>query len=215
MGWSMKKNLFIIVILVLIILICSKGDIMKKKNYNVRRDYPFRSEYDILEIKEFFEGATTNDITIKPQKRLYVYNVDVKFPLEFLENGYTAYKIKQGGFFFVEWSLSWNEEKQQARRKVYCTTYIKENLSENAFDSIHPGISTAADVEDIDPYFIINCWMSSGVYSYSYLNKDWVMEIEYEIGYQDHTNMIVKKIQKIPRESASCIFGVISDDFLP
>jgi len=93
-------------------------------------------------------------------------------------------KVKQGGYFYVFWvnSFTGTEMKEKAAPGVSFSVYLtSQRPSLESFDTIISGQSTAADVKEIDPGFQLNfAYSSSGPYSYSYLNADSVLEIEYE-----------------------------------
>lgn len=177
-------------------------------------------EYDINELEEFFKNRCENDIITYSKNQLNIDEVDKRFPLEIIRSkGYSVYKVKQGGYFYVFW-INCMDPKDPTiyyEPSVYFTAYISSSLDENLFNSISPNISTAQDVYEIDPEFELNFNASSAIFSYSFLNDTSVVEVIYYSKRKNDTyeGIVVKEISIIDRESASSYFSRISSKDLP
>lgn len=88
---------------------------------------------------------------------------------------YTVYKVNEGGFFYVFWSLldDTNDDNPTDKSfndaQVYFAAYLKSLRKADGFDSIKAGISTAWDVSEIDQAIELSFLFSSGVRSFSLL----------------------------------------------
>ena len=60
---------------------------------------------------------------------------------------------------------------------VYFTAYITSDKDPLLFETLQIGTSTAEDVKKIDLFFELSFLMSGGIYSYSYLNDEQVVEM--------------------------------------
>ena len=173
-------------------------------------------EYDLCELRCFFEGNHSNEnIGFGLSTSTLTFdNVNNEYPIEIIRShGYSIYKVSQGGYFYVFWTkpLSSNISSMNVEPSVYFSAYLFSNRSEALFDSITPQISTAEDVKQIDPYFELSFLISSGIFSYSYLNDDIILQIEYE--WQENINeyhdLIVKEKKVVSRSSAMSRFSTI------
>ena len=141
-------------------------------------------EYDLNELKEFFDGHNINEKkAFEPDlPSLTFEEVDSKFPVEIVRTfEYTAYKVRQGGYFYVFWfkgELAY-EPGTYAEPLVWFSSYLTSEMSPTLFRKLKPGVSTAQDVKNIDSAFEL-LFSSTGIFSYSYLNKGELLEIEYE-----------------------------------
>ena len=183
-------------------------------------------EYDLNELKDFFDGRNFNESYLGTnKKKLRFSEVDSKFPVEVVRtSGYTVYKVSQGGYFYVFWekrvpleaALDVKQEDFELIQTtieplVYFSSYIPSVKTSTSFDSIQIGVSTARDVEKIDPAFELNFHRSSGRFSYSHLNENMLLEIEYEVegrleSYEDLVVKNMKIVKKKPNIGAySCV----------
>ena len=188
--------------------------------------------YHLEELEEFFAGRCVDDSLRMDgyQEILNMEEVNKYFPVEnirsykyeeVLVTSYTVYPVKEGGCYYVFWSVSGDGEtrKVESNSSVYDTTYIAAPTRDaSLFDSIKSGISTAGDVEAIDPYVYMEFTRGSGTFSLSYLDSENVLEVEYDPEtieeISDYKNMIVNSVKVRP-----CTYyypyGYISQDDLP
>ena len=173
------------------------GDGVFYKEYLTQDEiYPtnaLTNEYDISELKEYFESSG---------EKQTISEVNERFPIELTRsNGYTVYKVKEGGYYYVFWERPWSEigdEDENNEPTVYSTLYLaKQYRDEEIFDEIEAGSSTAADVLNIDPYAEM-IYQNEKLCSYSYLNAYEVLRIEYsfsgDIGEADTLTVMEKRI---------------------
>ena len=180
------------------------------------------NEYDLEDLKAFFEGHSHADSFLGISKpTLYYSQVNERYPIEITRSrNYSVYRVKQGGYFYVFWvqcypNNNWQETPELA---VDFCTYItpEKSLDFSDFESLVCGKSTAEDVKKIDPYFQLSFLSSSGVFSYSFLDGENVLEIEYSLheniyGYQD----LIVKGMTVVRRDCSPRYGMILSDDLP
>lgn len=177
-------------------------------------------EYSIDDLNRYFAGHNENESVGYSERnpKLTIKDVEQVFPVEIVRsNGYSVYRVQEGGFFYVFWA-GWREEDAsdtESEPTVYFTTYISGNMQREAFKSIENQKSTLRNVKEIDPYTELCLLMSHGVYAYSYLSRDEVIEIAF--GHQekdDYDEMIVENVEVIPR-SSSLLLSLILDKDLP
>lgn len=180
-------------------------------------DESLTTEYDINTLQEYFKNRCTNDIITYSEDTLKIDEVDKKFPLEVIRtDGYSVYKVKQGGYFYVFWADTMEPDYTiYSEPSVYFTAYISSSLDENLFNSITPNISTAQDIYEIDPNFELKFTLSSCILSHSFLNDNSVVQVMYYSKRKNDTyeGILVKEISIIDRESApSCFSRILSKD---
>ena len=182
--------------------------------------------YNIEELKKFFGDYSENEhIGFQNNNNLSSLTINMvhqRFPIEILRsNGYSVYKVKSGGYFYVFWINSFNSDSKSTQSIdepiVYFTAYLPSSKEASDFDSLKAGVSTADDVALIDPSFELTFLMSSGIYSYSFLNKDSVMQIEYTYSgdFKSRRDLIVKNKTVLARETAPSRFASILVKDLP
>lgn len=227
----MKKPMIIsIAVIISLFLSCNGVDEYAGLNANAYyEDFVFDDEinlsealtkqYDIDDLKIFFKDSNVCPHFINHKKILYIDEVNNAFPIEIIRSGqYSVYKVKQGGCFYVFWEKSYIDSVNDIwKPMVFFTAYISEMPNRNEFESIISGISTAQDVYEIDPAFDIVDYLSSGFFSYSLLNENQLMEIEYE--HEGHLtsfeDLVVKSIEVVPRNSiniATRFKAILQDD---
>jgi len=222
----------LIISILLLLSACEndKGDsTMNKvfyKNYvmddDISLEKSITKEYDLNELKSFFHdrhmnesiGGRANDLTLGFDE------VNHKYPIEVVRTkGYSVYRVKQGGYYYVFWirPLTLDVSPLDCEPVVYFSAYLCSNVESNMFDSIIPGESTAEDVKKIDPFFELSSLMSSGFYSYSYIDKETILQIEY--AYQEnidgYDDLIVKEKKLVSREAVPTKYGNILSSDLP
>lgn len=179
-------------------------------------------EYDLDELKSFFGGSNANEsIGFGLNIPALVFSeVNYKFPIEILRTGgYSVYRVRQGGYFYVFWIKSFEAGANQIQREpsVYFSAYLSSDIAPELFNSLTPGVSTAEDVKKIDQSFELSFLISNGIFSYSYIDDKTVLQIEYECnenidGYDD---LIVKEKMIVPRTSAPTRYSSILSSDLP
>ncbi len=175
----------------------------------------FTVEYDLNELRTYFESGHQNESMgglggEKP--KLTREAVKIKYPIEIERTCedvggtgdrpfYAMYKVSQGGYYYVWWRLFKNLSTGESENCVYFSAYLVSDRSVELFDSIIPGVSTAADVKKIDPYIQFCFEFSSRTPSFSYINGDTVLEICYTWSKLDsYEDLVVSKMELRNRE---------------
>ena len=185
-------------------------------------------EYPLQELTDFFGEISSNETcAMNPSEStpaLTFEAVNREFPIECLrKNGYSVYKVAEGGYFYVFWVKEFNPFPNQENSATnptvapYFTAYISSLRSADDFDSIREGSSTAADVAKIDPAFELVFLLSSNTASYSLLNDGSVMEICYYDGqgFSSRSDLIVKSKQPIEKALCPAKLATILESDLP
>lgn len=239
----MKKllNVFLVVLLcieVLLLVSCSNGEetIEPALNHPIWGDVKLEDikplkkiltqKYDLDELTEFFGNRTCHvSIIHKEDLPLRFREVNERFPVEVVRPGdYTVYKVRQGGYFYVFWdhtavndSFGYIPIGESDNGIVYATAYLCKEKKAAAFESVIPGVSTAEDVRKIDPFLEMDFLRSTGTYSYSYLNKDMILEIKYKkaVNIDGYDDLIVEDIEIRPKASLVSRYAYILQQDLP
>lgn len=179
-------------------------------------------EYDLNELRSFFKGSNANESigfgsTISA---LMFSEVNYRYPVEILRTGgYSVYRVSQGGYFYVFWikPFATGTSQSNSEPSVYFSAYLSSDISPDLFDSLTPGISTAEDVQRIDPSFELSFLNSNGIFSYSYINDETILQIEY--AYQEnidgYDDLIVKEKMIVARDSAPTRYSALLLSDLP
>lgn len=223
----MKKfiNVMIIVEICVSILFLTSCNIIgdnNEMNKNAAMDSSLTKKYDLSDLKSYFYGKNANEPAVfrGASQTLKFNDVNKHFPVEVVRpGGYSVYAVNQGGYYYVFWSKDQINEDNIVKENpfVYFSAYLPSSKDLSEFESLKEGISTAKDVEKIDPSFELSFLMSSGVFSYSFLNDDSILEIKYDVleecdGYDD---LIVKEITVISRNIAPSGYSAILSKDLP
>lgn len=179
-------------------------------------------EYSLQELKSFFGEVPPNEINVfgknDMETNLTINNVNKKFPIECLrKNGYSVYKVSDGGYFYVFWvkSFSPSQSLKSEDAVVYFTAHISSLKKPGDFDSLQERFSTAEDVAKIDPAFELTFLLSSKTPSYSLLDDGNVMEICYSWNGRlvSRSDLIVESKQVISKDKCpSKLASIISTD---
>lgn len=151
-------------------------------------EYLLTTDYELDKLEGFF-AQTKGDNPIN----LSIEDVNNRFPIEVLRpNGYSVYRVKEGGYYYVFWTGNNSLEGQDALLShdghvlqlesdplVYFTAYLSSNKDKALFSSIRSGISTIEDTYMIDPYAELVDYLSHATYTYSYLNERELLRISY------------------------------------
>lgn len=200
-------------------------------------------EYDLNELNAYLENRNFNLRQISDfEELLFLEELDRKFPVEamryptqkHMENfPYTAYKVAQGGYYFVFFTYAYPENSVDNVTEitdemladgslcVIFSAYINEYKREEDFSSLKPGISTVDDLKGIDPYFDF-VRLSHGFHTYSLLDNGNVLRIRYVCrddinlaeGF-DKSWLIAEEIEVVSRKKTSCAYASINDEDLP
>lgn len=180
------------------------------------------ASYDLDELKRYFEGCNANERIgfQKSTKTLMFSEVNRRYPIQVLRTGgYSVYRVTQGGYFYVFWVTPFNTDTSQSdgEPSVYFTAYILSNASVNLFDCVIPGVSTAKDVKELDPFFELCFLYSSGIFSYSYINCETLLEIEYirNDNFNEYNDLVVKEKNIVSRSSVSSRYSAILSTDIP
>jgi len=144
--------------------------------------------------------------------------VNKRFPVEIVRSGYyTVYKVSQGGYYYVFWGVQVSSDagEKHIEPRVLFSAYLPASERAILYEGLTEGVSTAADVKELDPSFELVFTMSRGLFSYSYMDEDTLLEVEYYNTYpmEDYEQLVVKAVQEVPRVHSA--FGVIMLRDLP
>lgn len=179
-------------------------------------------EYDLNELISFFKGSNANESIGfgSTVSALRFSEVNYRYPVEILRTGgYSVYRVSQGGYFYVFWikPFATGTSQSNSEPSVYFSAYLASDISPDLFDSLTPGISTAEDVQRIDPSFELSFLNSNGIFSYSYINDETILQIEY--AYQEnidgYDDLIVKEKMIVARDSAPTRYSALLLSDLP
>ena len=173
----------------------------------------------------FFENRGCHASIISKVEPALFREVNERFPVETVRPGdYTVYKVRQGGYFYVFWDHTVVDDPfgfipigESGNGIVYATAYLHKEKKASEFDSLIPGVSTAEDVRKIDPYLEMDFLRSRGTFSYSYLNKDEILEVKYkEVGNIDgYDDLIVENIEILSKSFPVSRYSYILQQDLP
>lgn len=186
------------------------------------------ARYSISELTDFFSEHDSNDDVDDEAPVLTYTEVNNQFPVEVLRpEGYSVYEVEEGGYYYVFWERIVDMSLKQYVGELYVdnSVYIAGSKGIDMFNSLEVGVSTAADVRELDQYVGFNSTMSHAIYSYCYLNKDDIVEIVYDYpgddAYEENyikgwfSYLIIEELNVIPREEAMFCVRIIDTDDLP
>lgn len=185
--------------------------------------------YSVVDLQTYFEATSpwgNNDY--KTEEYLYT-TINEVFPggiLRECTSGrgyYTVYKVKEGGCFYVFWSIlnattsdlssnTFNPTKAIGTQ----TAYVLDLKEKSAFDCLVKNESTAENVIEIDPATQFIFARSSAITSISLLNDGSVLMIEYDYNNSEpflKSNIVVRKIVLLPKgEYQGGLAAVLPED---
>ena len=179
-------------------------------------------EYDLNELRSFFKGCNANESIGfgATTSTLMFSEVNCRYPVEILRTGgYSVYRVSQGGYFYVFWAKPFVADTKQSNSEpsVYFSAYLSSDISLALFDTLTPGISTAEDVKRIDPSFELSFLNSNGIFSYSYIDAETILQIEY--AYQEnidgYDDLIVKEKMVVARDSVPARYSALLSSDTP
>ena len=181
--------------------------------------------YDLTDLKSYFQAQQINEKSVAEEgaSALSLSNAKERFPDGILRTkGYSIFKVKQGGYYYAFWVPSVLngasfESSAAYEPTLYFSAYIFANRDRNEFDSLNLGTHNVSAVRSLDPWLELNFCLSNGIYSYSFLNENEMLEIRYR---NDNANveedqLIVERIALIPRsEGVSCYSRILLKDLV-
>ncbi|MBR1770973.1 MAG: DUF2905 domain-containing protein [Lachnospiraceae bacterium] len=177
-------------------------------------------EYEIDALRTYFDDQNRRTGGIDGVS-LSFNEVNQQYPIEvFRTGGYSVYKVKEGGYFYVFWNGgTFDPEETQAEQEpsVCFTAYIKDS-DERALlkdlRSLAAPQNTFANVKSADPSVYLCLLMSRGTFSYSYIDGDEAAEIEYDRNteVENWDELVIEKIRVIPRDEALYFGNILAKD---
>lgn len=182
-------------------------------------DSAFTKEYGIDELKDYFGSYNVNESSGYGET-LDLSEVNQQFPIELIRSkDYSMYKVKEGGYYYVFWlrTYSRDREHKELEPSVYFTAYLNGSNDPSSFEGLKLRKSSFSDVKKIDPSIELLTLLSSGIYSYSYLNEKEILEIEYyaEDSVEDLNKLKVKKMRIISRTASPSKYRLIMQKDIP
>lgn len=179
-------------------------------------------KYDLQVLSDYFDGHNANETVLSKEPQfLYFTDINREFSVQTVRpGGYTVYAVEQGGYYYVFWSNANAKsvsDLDEGNLYVYFSAYIFDAKNALLFESLKIGESTAADVREIDPYFELSFLISNGIYSYSFLNNESILQIEYmsDGKISNYSDLIVKSTKILSRKDSPSKYGSILADDLP
>ena len=176
------------------------------------------TEYHLDNLVSFFGLGSSYKLvnSSEERKRLTISIVNNLFPIEIIRsNKYSVYKVIEGGLFFVFWAIPINVKEEPI---VDFTAYISDKKDPSLFDKLIVGVNSAYDVRNIDPNSEMQLRLSRGIYSYSYVDKETLVEIMYCTNSEkadDLNHYIISRISVVRRENAPSYYRLILSKDLP
>ena len=193
-------------------------------NNDIPIDEELKNSYDINELEQFFKSRTLNESrynnSIKGTDILSFDEVEERFLVEVLrDNDYSVFKVDQGGYYYVFWIPAIDNvlivdtiNSQDVRLVVNSTLYIPSNNKRGGiFEKVSKGDSLS-DLHLVDPYVYLNNLLSTGIYAYSFVDKETV--IEYKCTYENGEYVVNTK-KEIPIGSSASAFRTIRKSDYP
>ena len=188
-------------------------------------------EYDLAELQSMFKRTYPADLFGRTEP-LHYHEVNEKFPVEAVRPGadrvYSVYSVAQGGYYYVFWMTVVDDETliyqettaeniAEQDPEVWFAAYISAPRQRSDFSSIRARRSTSADILKIDPYAEFSPGMSSGIFSQSLLDDQYMLEVRYReplAGVDGYDELIVEKIELNPRDGRGwwCYNEILPED---
>ena len=220
MGSIMRKVIIIIIIISFVSLLPScGGDIMDDSlsKTSLPLSVQFSVTYELEELWSYFSPHHQNETIENPT--ISYDEVNTHFPIEVSRPHYAMYAVSEGGYYYVWWVEVFTEGKdlsQEGEKVVYFSAYLPSAIVSLDISDIKVGESTFSDLKRKDPMSELCLLLSRGVYSYHFLNAQYILEIEYDIaGVAEDEQYIVSEIKIISRIDGASSYSTISDTDLP
>lgn len=232
----MKKYINVCLIIgVCVFIVLTTSACHKENNKVMKRDNSYglntndtqsledtlKNEYDINDLEMFFKGSNLNELSCMriSDKTLCFDEVNKAYPVEILRpEKYSVYKVAQGGYFYVFWVETYDDcDEENYNLSVYFTSYLSTLPDVSQFASLKSGENTVLDVKRIDPYCELTFLLSCGTFSYSILNEEKILQIEYSFkddikGYED---LVIKEMKVVSRNAVPSKYSAILLKDLP
>lgn len=205
----------------------------------VTLDNAITREYSFEKLENYFSKSRTKGLLSQKAISRTFNDVQQEFPVEVLRvvmsgvnNGnryysgcYTVYKVKEGGYYYAFFDPDFSKPLYDLKdnSQLIHSMYINKELDVSAFESIEIGKSTMSELMKIDPYYATYLLIGNFDLTYSLLNKNEIMEIEYDVvsngaHYTSYTadNFIVKEktVRTIDRDrKVSILEWILPEDF--
>ena len=137
---------------------------------------------------------------------------------------YTVYKVAEGGYFFVFWDAIRINAKTQQRlpwEEMWSANmlYVPQLKSRSDFDALEVGVSTGADVTDIDPSGQFVLASGKGSLSWHLLDDGSYLEILYDMADCGCTytrdSLTISSMIRYDGAENPCMLARINPDDLP
>lgn len=193
--------------------------------------------YSKSELENYFLRASKQEFGKENKSTDFsIATVNEKFPIECLrenENSfYSVYAVDEGGYFYIFWVESFSDSQEingiayisesdtPDNAVVGFSTYLSSSNSKpiDDFNEIKEQVSTFSDVYKIDPNTELSFSLSSRTVSYSLLDDDQIMCIEYknnDVESNDMNDLMVTKKTVAQKGDVSAKLSAIFPDDLP
>ena len=175
--------------------------------------------YPLSDLRAYF--SPHNIVSLNAEGWLSYSEINLHFPIEITRSqGYSVYRVAEGGFYYVFWinTLDPDTFAQNEDPQMYYSTYIPSSEVKKDFSQIKERSSTLQDVVLLDPDYELQYHRSSGIYSFSYLSPEKILQVSYQTvssGFPKNEELIVSAKTIVDRNSAVCFLSSIMDSDLP
>lgn len=214
-------------LLVILLMTSCKKEVKESMNFQklcgispdntVNADSPELNRYSLKQLSDYFGEYSGQELSVYDNEtKSYDFSfnkVNKYFPIQILRynqnNYYSIYPVSEGGFFYVFWS------KNNDEASVEDTFYIDKLKNRADFKDLQIGVSSYADVYEIDKASELILIMSNGVFSYHVLENDTILKIKYK--FEDITNrkdLLVESINEISakKPNGSFLQSILNKD---
>lgn len=212
MGYKLKKNICILFIVIFLLFDgCERENnyYMTTTIYNIPINNTIKIseinfvEYSLFELNNYFGEYSEQEKSVfncNNQEKLNIQKVNNIYPIQIIRKNediyYSIYKVKEAGYYYVFWLID------EINDCFVTDTFYINKLKEFAdFNSLKMGISTYEDVYSIDSASELILMLSNGIYSYSLLKDNKLLQIEYDFEELNHRrDLIISNIEIIKSE---------------
>lgn len=186
---------------------------------------PYRMLTQAYKLQELRQLIGDYDYYANTEEKLYLDAVHAEFPIECLKENYVIYAVEEGGYYYVLWSAPGIQEAGDnldlSTAKVTECWYVPRVCTESDFDSIVMGVSTAADVQAIDPTVRIDYGKdgfgsasSRGheAYCFAALENGEYFFIGFDGDFGDKTALIATEMEIVGPEEACMVWNLDVDE---
>ena len=180
-----------------------------------------KTQYPLSEVLSCIQGKSLNEHLVFPDHdsmsmsfnecseyfdlEITRYNTKDTMPL------YSILRIEEGGYIYLFWSDTGFQSDGIIKLKFYFYSGFQYEQTD------YVSQRTLSEVIKENPFTQFVPYMSSGIFSYSYYNKDEVLQIEYDYPSLDQEPSVynVKSITIINRKRTISCFSQLIDQDLP